>query len=433
LKKFIAVILGVLFVLSFAASAFAVHAEIPAETQAVIAKGTSQVTLGGHWRTRGWYRKNIAAGDLPLDATSSAHLDSRIRLTVNVQSAANVQGFMSLQTGSVAWGTGNRSGGQEPTLLEGWIYYTGSGLLGVPAGIKVGHMPLALGHKLFFDHTNDGDDAIVITIDPTKQTHISLLGIKLAGDGGRSADPNGSNSASDNTDDVDAYVGLIDHKLSGHTIGANYTYMTHSDTEMSFSNLGLHAHGDVAGFGYKAAVNLQFGEVASGIDAEGWAVELKANYKINAINLKGMFGYGSGDPEGLADGDQEEFVTSLSDTVYTTFIYDYLVDTTANNATNPSNQSTQSGLANTTIYMIGLDYQPTKALSTYLNGFLIEATETLVGQDDEAGWEVDAGFVYTIARNLKYYLDVGYFEAGDFYGPNAESVTAVKQQLILSF
>src|SRR4030042_2228903 len=60
LKKYLALILGVLFVLSFAASAFAIHAEIPSETQAAVAKGSTQITLGGEIRVRGWYRDNIS-------------------------------------------------------------------------------------------------------------------------------------------------------------------------------------------------------------------------------------------------------------------------------------------------------------------------------------------------------------------------------------
>ncbi len=62
MKKYLALILGVLFVLSFAASAFAIHAEIPSETQAVVAKGSTQITLGGEIRTRGWWQDNITVG-----------------------------------------------------------------------------------------------------------------------------------------------------------------------------------------------------------------------------------------------------------------------------------------------------------------------------------------------------------------------------------
>src|SRR5512135_316502 len=67
LKKFLAIILGAIFVLSFAASAFAIHAEIPSETQAVVAKGATQITIDGELRVRGWYEKNI--GDAIIQTT----------------------------------------------------------------------------------------------------------------------------------------------------------------------------------------------------------------------------------------------------------------------------------------------------------------------------------------------------------------------------
>ncbi|MDP3260151.1 MAG: hypothetical protein Q8M34_06160, partial [Thermodesulfovibrionales bacterium] len=67
MKKYLALVLGVLFTLGFAASAFAIHAEIPAETQAVVAKGTSQITLGGELRFRGELRNNT-----DLDKASGA-------------------------------------------------------------------------------------------------------------------------------------------------------------------------------------------------------------------------------------------------------------------------------------------------------------------------------------------------------------------------
>src|SRR5512139_2178685 len=89
LKKFLAIILGAIFVLSFAASAFAIHAEIPSETQAVVAKGATQITIDGEIRSRGWYQKNIAGNNstqgLPHDTTSEAWYDQRIRLSVDAK------------------------------------------------------------------------------------------------------------------------------------------------------------------------------------------------------------------------------------------------------------------------------------------------------------------------------------------------------------
>ena len=59
--------------------------------------------------------------------------------------------------GVYAEGNGKRG---TMAVLEAWIQHKFN--IGVPAGIKVGHMPLALGNGLFFNHTKFGDDAIVL-------------------------------------------------------------------------------------------------------------------------------------------------------------------------------------------------------------------------------------------------------------------------------
>ncbi|MFZ2196411.1 MAG: hypothetical protein WAV13_01670, partial [Thermodesulfovibrionales bacterium] len=174
MKKYLALFLGVIFVLSFAASAFAIHAEIPSETQAVVAKGATQITLGGELRTRGWWRDNIDDAKNPVDSGSSAYYDQRVRLSVDATVAPGVKGYVMVETNSgnsdlYVWGTNDFNA--KPTGLdinEAWILYTGSGLLGFNSGLKIGHMPLALGNKEFFDHTKFGDDAIVFFMDPTK-------------------------------------------------------------------------------------------------------------------------------------------------------------------------------------------------------------------------------------------------------------------------
>ena len=62
MKKYLALVLGVLFVLSFAASAFAIHAEIPSETQAVVSAQDIQIKLSGEIRVRGYYLGNLGSG-----------------------------------------------------------------------------------------------------------------------------------------------------------------------------------------------------------------------------------------------------------------------------------------------------------------------------------------------------------------------------------
>nr|MDA8087825.1 hypothetical protein [Nitrospiraceae bacterium] len=190
MKKSIALLIGFLFILGFAATAFAIHAEIPAETSAIVAAGTTQVTLSGDLRVRGWYLGNIKGAStsnlVPSKDNSEAYYDERVRLAVDA-AAGPVSGRIHLESNndshsSYHWGTTDNAPGDldsKPTsvsLLEAWINYAGSGLMGVPSGIKVGHMPLALGPAtLFFDNTKFGDDALVLYTNPTPNTHVTIL------------------------------------------------------------------------------------------------------------------------------------------------------------------------------------------------------------------------------------------------------------------
>ncbi|MCK7471043.1 MAG: hypothetical protein MZU95_09820 [Desulfomicrobium escambiense] len=54
-----------------------------------------------------------------------------------------------------------KAGNQKATslnILEAWIQHKGSGLFGIPAGLKAGHMPVIQGTGLFYDHRKFGDD-----------------------------------------------------------------------------------------------------------------------------------------------------------------------------------------------------------------------------------------------------------------------------------
>lgn len=425
LKKFLAIILGALLVLSFAASAFAIHAEIPAETQAVVAKSTTQIELGGFLRTRGWYFKNRAAGNNPFSTNSQSYYDQRAKILVDAKVTPNVEGLIELQA-DWNWGTFNTKA-DNPDIIQAWILYKGTGLFGFNSGLKIGHMPLALGEQQFFQHTTNGDDAIVFFMDPTKALHIGLLTIKLANDGGANVFTT-TGSATNNTDDLDAYVALMTYKINDkNTIGANYTYLNKSDMRLKLQNLGLHANGNIAGLGYKGELDVQFGDITNDVKARGWGLMLGLNYKVNPVNIRASFAYGSGDKD--STDKQEAFQTFLSDVEHYTIAYDYRIATTAG--------STLTGISNTTYYNLGLDYSPTKDINLKLDGYLLRASRTPSGVSKSAGWELDAGLKYAVAKNLNYIVDLGYFKAGNFYedtyGSREKGSTVVRQQLILSF
>jgi hypothetical protein len=475
LKKIFAIFLAALFVLSFAASAFAIHAEIPSETQAVVGAGTTQITLGGELRIRGWWANNISfqdpntffagvLGPTPVEANSAAWYDERVRLSLDAKVSPNVEGMVQLETSGIqgephqdsyTWGNFD-SKPDTLSILQAWILYSGSGLLGVPAGMKIGHMPLALGQGIFFDHTKYGDDAIVLFVLPTKELEIDALTIKF----NEGAVSGISNAPSD---DLDGYVGIATYKIDDkNTVGLNYTYLNqaHNDAyagvnadgfnSLAFSNLELTGSGNISGLGWKFSGDYQFGTVfkdsATGdkAKAKGYAIMVGLNYMLEPVNLRGMFGYGSGQKADTTD--VKEFINFLGDDQHYTLIYDYNLMTASfvNSAALTGGRDT--GLSNTTVYNLGVDVEPLKDVKVSLDGYVLNATKTdaweaAVGRSvsDSVGWEIDAKIAYNIAKNLSYEVDAGYMHAGDFYqdilGPSAsvENPVLLMHKLTLSF
>ena len=221
-------------VLGLASSALALHDTATAETATVV-KGTSKVTIDGSVRERGYYRKDNITGPTGDNDRSATAYDSRIQLGVNAKVSDTATGYLQLESGQNngdvdQWGTGMiangglSNGGQKlgtPSILQAWINYQ-------PAswGIKAGHMPLALGNKVFFDHTGSGDDAIVAYANLGDATHVAALAIKFD-----------EQAVGDNSDDLDGYVGLVTHKLSDSlNLGLNVTYLKGGDTNMGFTS-----------------------------------------------------------------------------------------------------------------------------------------------------------------------------------------------------
>jgi len=436
LKKFLAIILGAIFVLSFAASAFAIHAEIPAETQAVVAGGSTQISIDGDIRTRGWYLSNIVSATtgakeingIPGDGGSSSWYDQRIRLGVDAKVTPNVEGYIQLESGNEVdgtagisadryiWGSGLDQVPADIKILQDWILYTGQGLLGMPAGLKIGHMPLALGEEQFFQNTKFGDDAIVFFMDPVKEMHVALLTIKFV-EGTRQS----------NTDDLDGYVGLMVYKWDPkNSVGINYTYLNLSAAGLKESDLGLHANGNLSGFTYKAEADFQFGDKATGTKAKGYGLMAGLGYQVDPVGIRASAAYGSGDDDGTG---QKNFDTFLSNVQHYTLVYEYMVTSAANGIS--------TGISNTTYGNLGVDFAPMKDLKASLDGYVLRATKSntaVAGSDSkDIGWEADAKIVYSLARNLSYQVDAGYLKAGSFYGDDKKNVTVLRHMITLSF
>ncbi len=448
MKKYLSVILAVVLVLGLSASAFAMHASIPAETTAVGSAKDVQIKLGGEIRVRGWYQDNVTndagannATGFPYSGKSQARYDQRVRLAVDVKAGANVSGRVHLETGSVGAADGNSSdttiwgalpsaeGGRKQanldTVLEAWIAYSGSGLFGVPAGMKIGHMPVIVGAGQFFDHRRYGDDGILFVLEPVKELELNLLTAKLK-----------EGSSVDNTDDKDLYSLMGVYKMDkDNTIGANYSYINESDSEMTLQNLGLFARGKMMGLGYRVTFDMQFGDLTPTMKARGYGATLGLSYKLDPVTLRGSFAYGSGDSN-AADSKDKTFKTFLANVINYTVVYDYRVNTAAGGL--------GTGIANTTYYNLGVDYSPMKDVNLALDLFLLRATKKLAatgyGSDKEIGTEVDLKATYKVAKNLTYFINSGILFAGDFYkaaatGPTSDPKNAIvfHHGLTLSF
>jgi hypothetical protein len=457
-RKYLAIVLGLILILSFASVVFA----------------EPDITLGGKILIRGWYFENVGTysvtidppgppppftktyNNVPVDTKSQAVYTTNAYITIDAKVTDNVRGFMELETtsggsgnpntGLFFWGAGqDTKPASDMFFRQLWIQYTGSGLLGVPSGMKVGHMPLTLGEKQFLNNERFGDDAIMLWVDPTKELHLAVGTVKLQ----EGVTTLGTIT---NTDDIDGYVFIGTYKIDKkNTVGANWTYI-HSDgpdavtdDNLNFHNVGFHADGNVSGLTYAAEVDFQFGTMdyisAEDRDFSGWGIFANLGYMIDPVNVRASFAYGSGDD--TPGGDIDEFQTlqgpdaigPLARWVHYTQIYERTIRTTASEQL-LSAATRNTSIANTTYYNLGFDVNPVKELSLSLDGFLIYASETPSGVNDDAGSELDFKGTYKIAKNLNYFVEAGAFWPGDYYKDTFgvdKTVTQVIHGVCLTF
>jgi hypothetical protein len=441
LKKFLVIALSAVFVLGFAASAFAIHAEIPSETQAAVAMGTTQITLGGSVRVRGELRGDTKYDDANEDDDKAAW-DQRVRLSLDAKVSDNVQGFVMLEAGSLelcsdsqmgafpasdcefgiledndvyTWGGGwpvfnpHQASGVYPfgngkrgnvRILEAWINWNTD-----LASLKIGHMPLALGNNLFFDHRKFGDDALIVykTID---NLHLAALTAKF-----------GEYLTSD-SDDQDAYVGLFAYKGEGFNASGDFTWVDDNLFELDLYNAGLRGDVNIGDmFNVYADGEFQFGSFEDdGPDFNGWAAQVGATAKLDPVTLGLEFGYGTGDAWDDTDTDVDSFVTSLSPGIpYITFVH----GTRSANVAGFGN-----GITNLTYVKGSVSGNPTPNLSAKADIIWLQASEDYFNPvegagDDSIGFEIDGNAKYKLGSGLVYFVEGGYFFVDDAYAQAA--------------
>ncbi|GBE33528.1 hypothetical protein BMS3Bbin06_00035 [bacterium BMS3Bbin06] len=413
MKRYLSIVLGLLFVLGLASSAYAVHAQIPAETQAVVAKGATQLTIGGSIRARMDYRSNLSD---QLDNGSGdehfARTDARVRLKIDVKVSDKTTGRVHLDN-SWVWGTSSESKGNYKegngrvkggfNIIEAWIQHVNG-----PVGFKIGHMPLALGNKLFFDHSLWGDDGVVVFANPNKQVHVFGVFAKFRESKG------GIN------DDSTGYVIAGNYKAGNLGVGGDVTYVDDQVGAIHLWNIALRGNGNVAGLKLRGEVDLQTGKVTdAGRDFGGYAFLFGADYKLGNTKLSGIVAYGSGD-DNPNDNKIDEFVTSLSPVPYdyAGYLYHYRMKTACSNGALVAG-ACNGGIANTFTVKVGANTKVSKELSVAGSIAYLQAAEDISinggTPDNNLGWEFDGKVKYKLDRNLSLTLQGGYFAVGDAY------------------
>ena len=448
MKKSLLIVLSMLLVMGFATTVFAVHAEIPAETQSVVAKGTTQITLGGQVRVRGFYQNNLDFNDDVGDNYSI--LETSVRLKLDAQVTPNTQAMVEIRDtktgGDDDFTWGDDSGGFNDSngiytkggeamgdgtgnlqFIQAWIQ--SKNLFGTPLGIKLGHMPIQLGDGLFFSHTKNGDDAILLFADPMKELHVALANVKF------------QEGTTTLNDDSNAYVALSTYKGAGFNLSGDVTYINDQDNgaaagtqALHFWNVGLRGDTKVAGLGLKADVELQTGKLKATTETKykGYAVLVGADYTVNNIDLGLQYAYGKGDDSDTSNK-YEGFVTIVDNTwhsAYNPWVYEYRVA--------GGSGTTLDGISNTQSLRGTIGSKVTKDLSGKLYLWWLKVPDPGSNVDDEAGYEIDWDVKYKIDKNLTYFVEGGYLFAGDYYKTitgtrSPDNPWAVRHGVTLSF
>jgi hypothetical protein len=415
MKKIAAVSFYTSLALCFAVSAFAIHIETPAETSTVIAKG-GMVTLDGSIRHRG----RLTSTSVQKDATNqAAYYDTRVRLGTSVKTGSQVSGRVHLETGSgsnpqasntYTWGyadAGNiHMGGEKKSqlnILEAWVAYEPGNW-----GLKVGHMPLGLGEKLFFDHTKFGDDAIVAFINPNDATHLAALTIKFV-----------EGDVTSYGDDLNGYVLLGTYKAGAMNFGADWTYLIQGKTGpaltagMAMSNIGLRGALAAGNFNIKGDLEFQTGEFSTDVDAEGWAGMIDASTKLGgAWTLGAGLYYGSGEKynEANAATKRKEFINFLGGLRYQSTMNGFILYSPATGAHNRGiqNQTHVQLYGVTRTQLLGKDLD----LKARLNWMQLNEAQ-FANQKDDIGTEIEFFANWKLAQGLVYGIETAYLFTGD--------------------
>ena len=400
-----------------------------------VAASAAGIEMEGSVRVRGLSEQKITQ-----DSATHNTYDEQVRIGMKSKPSDNLTGYILLETGSgngdtYTWGQntttssstlfrGGTNGNNTLSLIQAWIDYKPTKTV----TLKVGHMPIAPGTMQFVNHANSGDDAIVLAYDPNKSTHVHVATIKLQ-----------ENTSNDNTDDIDAYAVVGTQKFGDNfKVGANVIHVkggAEDDAASTFpglalTNVGVDATFKMGNLTLLGDVNVQFGTIqdmgtpASEIDANGYAFQLGADYKIASSNVGLLFAQGSGVDEDDAKPLESAFVNFIGDSAYQVYVPGYRKVTPGSfQGALGQTDGSNSGLSNLTLYQLNAKTATTCPITgkkLNIRGALsyMQTTEDVTAggsKQDEIGTELDIVAAWALTSNLTYQIEAAYLWTGDVY------------------
>jgi hypothetical protein len=196
------------------------------------AESYAAVEVGGMIEVRGRLRENHNDVN-ENEAGSTAFWQEKVNLWVDAKVAEGLKGYVELMSGYGAskgwfyWGQYRTSDAAPNSVLYennsfGFMQiryaYIDFMIPSTPVGIKIGHMPVVLGHSIWADTKIWGSDGMLLYVVPIKELMIALGTLK------------GYETAS-NTDrtDADLYVFMLNYTfMPKNTAGFNASYIHRS-------------------------------------------------------------------------------------------------------------------------------------------------------------------------------------------------------------
>lgn len=340
------------------------------------------ISLKGHFRTRGWWVYNAA--DLNEDTTpnNKTWIDMRFRIepTWKVNDAVKIQ---------QRWTWGNSTYGESPkveafNLQRCWA--TLSGPFGIPGSLVFGRMPASWGLGITAnDSTVDRLKLVLKFGDLTVVPHYT------------------KRSEGDTTvnDDEDQYTVVVIYKQAAYNGGVVLSYVKgysgSANPEAAWFMLLPYVKASVGPVNVGAELGYKGGQAYTDVDYSGIKMAVNVSGKLEPVSLFGEIGYASGD-----DPDTADEIESFN------FHADYDVDLIMF-------EEVEGTVANSWYFRAKATYPASDKLSVSGGFIYAGALETPTDVSSDRGFELDFWSSYKLMPNVALKGLLGFFFPGGYY------------------